>query len=251
MTSIRVLIADDEPPARKKLLRFLSTEPDVTVVGEAADGAAALAAVRSLTPDVVFLDIQMPKLDGFGAVAAMDEPRRPLIVFVTAHDQHALRAFEVRACGYLLKPFDQERFHTLLQHVRERIEERRVAINVAAAAPVVDPPAPATRLLLRTSGRSIFVPVEQVDWIEAAGNYLEVHAGGEAHLIRGTLDGMQQRLDAQEFVRISRSQIVRIDAIAELQPWFHGEFRVLLKCGATLTWTRRFRDSFEQMRDRF
>lgn len=247
--AIRVLIVDDEPPARRKLRRFLAAETDITIVGESADGAAALEGVRSLTPDVVFLDVQMPNLDGFGAVAAMDESQRPLIVFVTAHDQHALRAFEVRACGYLLKPFDQERFRTLLEHVRERLRERRAAQE--APMPASAAPEPAHRLLLRVSGRSIFLPVEHIDWIDAAGNYLEIHAGVEVHLVRGTLDSLQQKLDVREFVRISRSQIVRIGAIAELQPWFHGEFRVVLSCGATLTWTRRFRDNFEQMRERF
>lgn len=247
MTPMRVLIADDEPPARKKLLRFLGDEPEVTVVGEAADGVAALEAIRAHAPDVVFLDVQMPRLDGFGAVAEMDGRQRPLIVFVTAFDQHALRAFEVHACGYLLKPFDQERFRKVLQHVRERLEERRSAVP---PAPAERAPAP-TRLLLRSSGRSIFLPVEEVDWVEAAGNYVEIHAGKATHLIRGTLDGLLQKLDGEKFIRISRSQIVRIDAIAELQPWFHGEFRVLLKSGATLMWTRRYREGYEQLRERF
>lgn len=239
MMPIRVLIADDEAPARKKLLRFLADEPEFTVVAEAPDGAAALDAVRLHAPEVVFLDIQMPKLDGLAAVATMAEERRPLAVFVTAHDQHALRAFDLQACGYLLKPFDQPRFRSVLQHVRQRVQERR-----AAAAPA------SARLLLQTSGRSLFLPQEQVDWIEAAGNYVEVHAGSESHLVRGTLDGLHQKLDAREFVRISRSHVVRIGAIAELQSWSHGELRVRLSTGVTLTWTRRFRNGYEALRER-
>jgi two-component system LytT family response regulator len=244
MSPIRVLIADDEPPARKKLIRFLEAEPDFTLVAEALDGAAALEAVRAHTPEVVFLDIQMPKLNGFAAVAAMEEGQRPLIVFVTAHDQHALRAFEVQACGYLLKPFDQPRFHSVLQHVRERVRERR------AAAIGSGEDSAATRLLLPTSGRSILLSAEQVDWIEAAGNYVEVHAGSETHLIRGTLEGIHQKLGDREFVRISRSHIVRIGAMVKLQPGSHGDQRVQLTNGVTLTWSRRFRDSYEALRER-
>jgi len=241
MTPIRVLIADDEPPARKKLVRFLEAEPDCSLVAEAADGAAAVEAVRAHTPDVAFLDIQMPKLDGLAAVAAMEESRRPLIVFVTAHDQHALRAFEVQACGYLLKPFDQPRFRSVLQHVRERVRERRAAAGADEAA---------TRLLLQTSGRSILLAPEQVDWIEAAGNYVEVHAGNETHLIRGTLEGIHHKLGVRAFVRISRSHVVRTAAIVELQPGSHGDQRVRLHNGVVLTWSRRFRDSYEALRER-
>ena len=243
MTPIRVLIADDEPPARKKLVRFLGAEPDFFLVAEASDGAAALAAVRAHAPEVVFFDIQMPKLDGLTAVAAMEESRRPLIVFVTAHDQHALRAFEVQACGYLLKPFDQARFRSLLQHVRGRVQERRAA-NASAQS------ATGSRLLLQTSTGSILLSVEQVDWIEAAGNYVEIHAASETHLIRATLDAIQQKLDDRAFVRISRSHVVRIGAIAKLQPWSHGDLRVQLNNGVVLPWSRRFRDNFETLRER-
>lgn len=241
MIPIRVLIADDEPPARKKLVRFLDAEPDCSLVAEAADGEAAVEAVRAHTPDVAFLDIQMPKLDGLAAVAAMEESRRPLIVFVTAHDQHALRAFDVQACGYLLKPFDQPRFRGVLQHVRERVRERRAAGADEAA----------TRLLLQTSGRSILLAPEQVDWIEAAGNYVEVHAGSETHLIRGTLEGIHHKLGVGQFVRISRSHVVRTAAIVELQPGSHGDQRVQLSSGVVLLWSRRFRGNFETLRERW
>lgn len=243
MTPIRVLIADDEPPARKKLVRFLEAEPDFFLVAATSDGAAALEAVRAHEPEVVFFDIQMPKLDGLAAVAAIEERRRPLIVFVTAHDQHALRAFEVQACGYLLKPFDQARFRSVLQHVRERVQERRVVHDTAESAT-------GSRLLLQTSGGSILLPVEQVDWIKAAGNYVEVHTGSETHLIRATLEAIQQKLNDREFVRISRSHVVRIGAITRLQPWSHGDLRVQLNSGVVVTWSRRFRDNFEALRER-
>lgn len=243
MTLIRVLIADDEPPARKKLIRFLGAEPDFFVVAEACDGAAALDAVCEHVPEVVFVDIQMPKLDGLTAVAAIEERRRPLIVFVTAHDQHALRAFGVQACGYLLKPFDQSRFRSVLQQVRERVQERR-----AARAPAES--ANESRLLLQTSNGSILLPAERVDWIEAAGNYVEIHAGGETHLIRATLEAMQQKLIDRDFVRISRSHVVRIGAIAKLQPWSHGDLRVQLNNGLILPWSRRFRGTCEALRER-
>ncbi len=243
MTLIRVLIADDEPPARKKLVRFLGAEPDFFVVAEACDGAAALDAVREHVPEVVFFDIQMPKLDGLAAVAAIEERRRPLIVFVTAHDQHALRAFEVQACGYLLKPFDQSRFRSVLQQVRERVQERRAARASAESANE-------SRLLLQTSNGSILLPAERVDWIEAAGNYVEIHAGGETHLIRATLEAMQQKLIDRHFVRISRSHVVRIGAIAKLQPWSHGDLRVQLNDGVVLPWSRRFRGTCEALRGR-
>ena len=248
MSKIRVLIVDDERPARRKIRRFLESEPDMEVLGESDGGRGAVSAIRTHQPDLVFLDVQMPELDGFGVVGALHMRLLPQIVFVTAHDQFALRAFEVHALDYLLKPFDQERFRRVLERAREYLardrredsEERmnRLLEEVRARGGVRY----AERLLINSGERAFFLAVERIDRVEAAKNYVRIHAEGNAYLLRGTIDGLHRRLDPGRFLRVNRSQIVNIDSIKELQPWFHGEYRIILEDGTELMWSRRYLD---------
>jgi len=228
---MRVLIVDDEPPARRKVRRFLEGSGESVEIHEAGSGGEALAAIRDFDPDLVFLDVQMPDMDGFAVLAAAPEPRRFHVVFLTAHEAHALRAFEAEALDYLLKPLDPERFERALERAIERVELRR---GGTAARPV-------KRLLVEKNGREVFVPVEQIEWAESVRNYVVLHVGRESYTVRGTLDGLARQLDAEQFTRISRSHIVNLDAVKEMQPWFHGERRIVLKDGVELTWTRRYR----------
>jgi two-component system LytT family response regulator len=240
---IRALVADDEPPARAKLRRFLEAEPDFALAGEAGSGTEAVAAVREMAPDVVFLDVQMPGMDGFGVVSALAaEDRLPHVVFVTAFDEHAVRAFEVRALDYLLKPFTPDRFSAVLDRVREQVRRGAGAAG-ERLRDLVGAPAPRylSRLLVETGGRSVFLAVDRIDRVEAQRNYVRLHAGGATYLLRAGIGEMEARLDPAAFLRISRGDIVRIDAIREVHPWFHGDQRVVMADGTTLAWSRRFR----------
>jgi two-component system LytT family response regulator len=242
--SIRVLLVDDERPARRKMRRFLGSAPDFEVIGEAGDGAEAIEAITRTQPDVVFLDVQMPKLDGLQVAAALSPPL-PEIIFVTAHDRFALKAFEVHALDYLLKPYDEERFRKVLDRVRKRRREaagdRELVERIQRLIADLQPGTRhADRVLVNGNGRAYFVSLSEVDWIEGARNYAVLHAGGKAHTIRGTLDGLVKRLDPAQFIRVNRSAIVRLDSIGELQPWFHGEYRIVMKDGATINWSRRY-----------
>jgi two-component system LytT family response regulator len=233
---IRVLIADDEPPARRKVRRFLAQDPEIESVHEAASGKEAIAGIRSFRPDLLFLDVQMPDMDGFAVLEAVPEPRDFHVVFVTAHDQHALRAFEAEAFDYLLKPVEPERFERVLERAKQQILLRR-------AKPPAGPVQPrfSKRLLLEKKGREFFLPVEQLDWAQADRNYVSLHAGPETYTMRGTLESLVRQLDPDQFARISRSELVNLDRVREMQPWFHGERRIILQDGTELTWTRRFR----------
>jgi two-component system LytT family response regulator len=243
--AVRVVIADDEPPARAKLRRFVAEEPGFEVVAEAADGAEAVDAIRGSAPDLVFLDVQMPGMSGFEVVEEIGVRRMPAVVFVTAYDQHALRAFEVRALDYLLKPFSPARFRDVVERARERLAPARDPALAGRLAEllsaVVEKPRSLRRLLVHRDGRARLLPVEQIDRIEAERNYVRLHAPGGPFLLRGSIGAMEERLDPDAFLRVSRSDIVRLDAVAELHPWFHGDYRVVMKDGATLTWSRRYR----------
>ena len=228
---MRVLIVDDEPPSRRKVRRFLEKEPGIGSISEAGSGAEAVAAIRSLDPDLVFLDVQMPDMDGFAVLEALPPPRGFHVVFLTAHDHHALRAFEAEALDYLLKPVDPERFERVLERARSQVAAHKPAAPLRYAR----------RLLVEKGGKEIFLPVEQLEWAQADRNYITLHAGRETYLIRATLDHLARQLDPDQFARISRSELVNLDSIREMQPWFHGERRMILKDGTELTWTRRYR----------
>ncbi len=238
---LRVFVVDDEAPARRKLLRFLAGDEDVELVGEAANGREAVEGIRRTRPDLLLLDVQMPDFDGFEVVKQL-QPPLPRIVFVTAFDQYAIQAFDVHAFGYLLKPFDETRFQKVLndakQHAREHDNSaetiRKLLEDVERSRR-----GPA-RLLVEQGERAFFVSPDEIDWIESERNYLLIHAGDKTYTIRGTMDAIEARLDHDAFVRVNRSAMVRLDAVRELQKWFHGEYKVVLKSGATLTWTRRY-----------
>jgi two-component system, LytTR family, response regulator len=251
VSGLRVLIVDDERPARQKLRRFVSADPDVEAVFEAADGLRALELIRSESPDIVLLDVAMPGVDGFGVVEALDPAERPHVVFVTAYDQYAVRAFDAHAVDYVLKPFDAERFARALGRAkaaaaggRDREERRRLERALAEVRREL--PQRLERLLVESNGRAMLLPVGQVERIEAAKNYVTVHAGGERYRVRTTLDRLEERLDPRTFVRVHRSTIVRVDRVAELQPWSHGDYVVILQGGERVRLSRRYRDRLEQ-----
>jgi len=232
---IRVLIADDEPPSRRKVRRFLEHDPEIGEIQEAGSGEQVLAALRNFAPDLVFLDVQMPGMDGFTALSAVPEPRDFHVVFLTAHEHYALRAFQAEALDYLLKPVDPERFERALERAKEQVALRRDR----GASP--EPRRFAKRLLVQKNGREIFLPIDRLDWAASERNYIQLHAGPETYTIRGTLESLAQQLDPEQFARINRSELVNLDRVKEMQPWFHGERRIVMKDGSELTWTRRYR----------
>lgn len=250
--SLRVLIVDDEPVARRGILRLLQHEPDIEVVGECADGAQAVAAIGALAPELVVLDVQMPELDGFGVIAAIGSARMPAVVFATAFDQHAVRAFDAQAIDYVLKPIDPERFRRALQRARSHLAQpagdfvRRVAdaLRSLDRGELTRYPA---RLAIRSDSRVRLLDVDEVERITAAGNYVEIHAGGKPQLLRETMASLEARLDPQRFVRLSRAAIVNIAQIREVQPLFNGDFVVLLKSGAQVNGSRRYRAALDAL----
>lgn len=248
---IRTLLVDDEPLARERLRTLLAREPDVEVAGECGDGASAIAAIEEHEPDLVFLDVQMPEADGFEVVRAVGPERMPPVIFVTAFDQYALRAFDVHACDYLLKPFDRQRFAAALQRARGRLREKRSATPDLRALLEELRPAPrfAGRLVIRDGGRVLFLGTDEIDWIGAAGNYVEIHAGKQVHLLRETMHALEGRLDPGCFLRIHRSTIVRVDCIRELYADFHGDYSVRLRDGTRLTLSRTHKDRLKKLLD--
>ena len=253
---IRVLIVDDEPLARERLRKLLDKEPEIELLGECSDGAAAVEAIRRQSPDVVFLDVQMPELDGFGVLARISGVQMPAVIFSTAHDQFALKAFEVHAVDYLLKPFDKDRFQTALRRAIDQVRRRQtgdLSQRLSALLADVRPDAKAKyleRIAVKSSGRVIFVKVDDIDWIEAADNYVSLHVGAEEHLHRETMAALETQLPPEKFMRISRSSIVNMDRIKELQPLFHGEYTVILRNGAKLTLSRSYRDKLDALMGR-
>lgn len=247
---VRTLIVDDEDLARERLHSLLQSQKEIELVGEAADGKSALELIERIKPDLLFLDVQMPELDGFQVLEALDEQDRPNVIFVTAHDKFALRAFDVHAVDYLLKPFDRERFETALKRALAKIQSgQRTAPAVAKVLEEAKqaPAKPAERLIVKTQGRVLLVKAEEVDWVEAADNYVTLHIGNEHHMMRETMTSLEGRLPPEKFMRISRSTIVNIERIKELQPMFHGEYIVLLKNGTKLTLSRGYRDKLNHL----
>jgi len=239
--SLRVLIVDDEPPARKKLLMLLRDERDVQVIGEASNGIDAVASIEKHRPDAVFLDIQMPGMNGFEVLEALDKENLPLVVFVTAYDQHAVRAFEVHAADYLLKPFDRSR----LQNCLDRLRSGGNSVNSKLEKLLSEfrPQDYLRRFLVKSRGRILFLDAEEIDWIEASANYVELHSGKQSFLIRETLTILEGKLDPKRFARVHRRTIVNIERIQELQPWSHNDFLVVLKDGTRLRMSRRYREN--------
>ena len=254
---IRTLIVDDEPIARRGIRANLKSEADVKIIGECANGREAVAAIEREKPDLIFLDVQMPLLDGFGVVEAIGAEKLPSVVFVTAFDEHAIRAFEVNAVDYLLKPVDPERFQKTLNRVRAQIRNsqtselgRRLATlleNTQSAYSKPERAAYLERIAVKEAGRIMFVSAEEISWVSSDGNYIKIHTGGKAHLLRETMDAMERRLDPQKFLRVRRSVIVRLAQIKELHPLFNGEFQIILKDGTQLSSSRRYRQNLDTL----
>jgi two-component system, LytTR family, response regulator len=246
---LRVLVVDDEEPARQRLVDLLRRDTGVGAIVEASDGLAAVDAIERDQPDLVFLDVQMPELDGLGVVEAVGATRMPLTVFVTAYDQHAVRAFEANALDYLLKPFSDERHEATMARVRARLGERDLRgfgqrlVDLAAAT---SPPARYwDRLVVKAGGTTRFVRAAEIDWIEGAGVYATLHLGRTSFLYRAALSELADRLDPRRFVRIHRSAIVNLESVVQLEPLSHGEFEVVLRNGARPRISRTFRAQLE------
>lgn len=243
--AIRTLIVDDQMIEREVMRRYLRTEPDIEIVGTSVNGREAVEAIQRLQPDLVFLDVQMPELDGFGVVSQLDPERMPIVVFVTANEEFARKAFDVQALDYLIKPCQRERLSIALQRVRRQIQAR------AAASKTVHEPGSVIlspgRMAVKTGGRILLVRLADIEWIEAADNYVKLHLATECHQLRETLSSIEMRLPAERFIRISRSAIVNVDCIRELQPMIHGEYSVLLHNGLRLTLTRSHRNKLHQL----
>jgi two-component system, LytTR family, response regulator len=240
--TIRTIIADDENLARKKLRVLLNAECGVNVVAECKDGHSTITAVKAHTPDLLLLDIQMPDLDGFQVQEKISADIMPVIIFTTAYDQYAIRAFETHALDYLLKPFNQERLHRALERVKAELlksHEHSVKARILDLLGKTKPePAQLRRLVIRTGGRVVFLELDEVDWIEAAANYVKLHVGKETFLLREGISHIAAKLDAEHFVRIHRSFIVNVSRIRELQPCDSGEYIAVLRDGKELSCSR-------------
>jgi len=244
------MVVDDEPLARKRLTSLLQKEPDIELAGEAESGNAAVKAIASVKPDLVFLDIQMPGLDGFGVVRALPPGVAPLIVFVTAYDDHAIRAFEVQAVDYVLKPVVETRFHEAVRRAVERLRSSSADALSRQMATLLDrlpPSAAPDRLAVRSGERTIFVRFEDIDWIDVEGDYARLHVGREQHLLRETLTELERRLPAARFLRIHRSFIVQTDRIQSVQPWFKGDYVLTLRDGTRLQSGRTYRERVQDL----
>jgi two-component system, LytTR family, response regulator len=249
-STIRVLIVDDEPLARKMVCGMLRGHPGIEVIGECENGLEAIKAILTDEPDIVFLDVQMPEVDGFAVLEGCKSERMPLIIFVTAYDQYAVRAFEVNALDYLLKPYDQERFEQALERAcqqlrsgrSEHFNERILSLleQNQARVPYLE------RLIIKTEGRIFFLRTDEIEWIEAEGNYVSLHVGKKRYFFREAISSLETQLDPRKFQRIQRSAIVNIDYIGELQPWFRGDYRVILRDGTELKLSHRYRENLDK-----
>ena len=244
--NIRALVVDDEPLARRAILRFLRAHTGVLVVGEGGDGESAVRAIREAGPDLVFLDIQMPEMDGFQVLSKVGANEMPVTIFVTAHDRYALRAFDANAIDYLLKPVGKERFERALARAKQRIagglNSNDVHRLISSLERLTTAQTYPDRLAIPKNGRVIFVATKDIDWIQAEGNYVRLHIGNREHEFRETLAGLEGKLNPTEFLRIHRSTIVNVRCIKEIQPWFHGHHRVLLQNGTELSMSRYQRE---------
>ena len=252
---IKAIVVDDEPPARRNLRALLAGVPDIELIRECGNGRDALSSIRALEPDLVFLDVHMPEMDGFEVLEHLTDQSLPVIIFVTAYDQYALKAFEVSALDYLLKPFDDVRFHKALAQARRQIEQQDASelgrklltlMGAREARPDGSASRYLTRLMIKTAGRVIFVRTEEIDWIEAYDNYLRLHVGDKAHLLRQTMNELEAALNPEHFARIHRSTIVNLNRVHEFHPHFNGEYQVILRDGTQLKLSRGRKEWIEQ-----
>ena len=245
--SIRVLLSDDEALARERLRSMIETEPDMEVVAECADGKSAIATIKREKPDLVFLDIQMPEVDGFGVVSALRNGSMPLTIFVTAYDRYAMKAFEVHALDYLLKPVAKERLNEALDHARRQLQhpsegmfQKRVLEMLADMDPKQNAP---QRIVIKADGEIVCLKPQEIDWAESAGNYVCLHVGPATHILRETITSLEGRLGQHQFLRVHRSTLVNVDRIKTLRPSLYGDYSILLRDGTKLTLSRGFREN--------
>ena len=250
MDTIRTVVIDDEPLARDKIKGFLTEEPDIDIVAECDNGLAAVDAIQRKAPDLVFLDVQMPEMNGFGVLKEVGPERSPAVIFVTAFDQYALQAFDVHAIDFLLKPFDRARFRTAVDRARTQIAGQQTGSlrdRLSALLEDLEDRKYLDRMVVKQSGRVYFLKVGDIDWMEASANYVKLHSGHECHTVRETMTRLEERLDPEKFMRIHRSTIVNIDRIEELRQLFHGDYAVVLKGGKNLAVSRSYRDRINQL----
>ena len=254
MNRIRVLIVDDEPIARKGIRRELEGDAEIEIVGECTNGRDAVTFLLQYAPDLVFLDLQMPELDGFGVVEEVGAERMPTVVFVTAFDEYALKAFEMYALDYILKPFNRERFQKTLRRAKSQIRQSSSGFLSERLLGLLEDAQSARaqesfleRIVVKAGGRIFFLNADEIDWIEAADNYVRLHVGKESHLVPGTLGKLEKRLDPKRFLRIHRSTIVNLTRIKEMHPLFHGEYAIRLAGGKELTSSRSYRDRLQHL----
>jgi len=249
--TIRTVIVDDEPPARAKIRSFLEPENDVEVIAECGDGPEAVAVIRRQTPDLLFLDIEMPGLDGLEVIEEVGAAKMPVTVFVTAFDRYAVKAFEKHAVDYLLKPFDRERFRRTLIQVRDQLgrsENQQLNHQLQTLLDSLKGKQEFTdRLTVKSPRGMTFLRTEEIDWVDAAGNYVRLNAEGNAYLMRETMSSLEKRLDPARFLRIHRSTIVNIERIREIRPLQHGEHLVILDSGQRLTLSRSYRSKLDEL----
>lgn len=246
MTRIRTLIVDDEDPARELLRSFLAAWPAIEIIGEAADGATALSLIRRDRPDLMFLDVQMPEMTGFDVVTKLASDETPIIVFVTAYDRYALKAFEISALDYLLKPFDAARLSTTMTRILARRDRTEYEAALDSLLSQLRPPAD-ERIVVKVDGRHVFLDAADVSWIEAADKEVRVHVGGATLSVREAMNSIEQRLDASRFVRVHRSAIVNRAHVREIQPWFKGDYVIILRDGTRVVTGPSYRAAVQQL----
>ena len=244
--SLRVVIADDEPLARGRLREFIEAEADLQIAGECSDGAETLDAIRETAPELVFLDVRMPKLDGFSVIGALEPHQVPVIIFVTGHDQYALRAFETHALDYLLKPFDRTRFQQAVQRARQAVQKQKNFEQISELldrlkGPPKSPPPTHHRIAVKSRERTMLVNFHEIDWVRGADNYVELHVGKSNYLLRETITALEERLPSSQFLRISRSLIVNMDRIRECHARGSGRYTVILRDGTEFPAGRKYR----------
>ncbi len=249
---IRVALIEDEPPSRRKMLRMLAEDAEFSVVGEAGSGASAVTLIQEQRPDLVFLDIQLPDCTGFDVLAELEEHSRPHVIFVTAFDEYALKAFQVHALDYLMKPVEPTKFSASLDRAKRLMRQDSPGALAARLGQLLSTMQSRTqwarRLLVQDGQRSFFVDVQRIDWIESARNYACLHIDGKTHIVRSTLEALVSKLDARRFRRLNRSEVVNVERIAEVHSWLHGDQKVVLTDGTELTWSRTYRvDSLEEL----
>jgi two-component system LytT family response regulator len=249
--NLRVLIADDEPLARERLREFIEAEEDLEIAGECSDGVETVQAMRETLPELVFLDVCMPKLDGFSVIAALEPSQVPSVIFVTAYDQYALRAFETNALDYLLKPFDRTRFQEALRRARETITQVQKQSRLEQISELLDRSQTSApihdRIAIRSRGRVVFVRFGEIDWICGADNYAELHVGKSTHLLRETITGLEERLPSGHFLRISRSLIINLDRIKQCQLKGSGNYTIILRDGMEFSVGRKYRHNLDSL----